>query len=410
VKTHVSRGRGLAAVLFAGVAAGACLSGGSASATSFLQTNLVTDSQSYLASAGFSPALTEDRSLINPWGMDHTSTGAWFIAKTGDEGSKSGAASGSFYTGGGVKQQSVVIPQTAVGPMGKGAPTGATGVVYNPSTSQFVIADLDGRLSTLSFGATTSVQRATGPTPAMGPPHSVYTGVTTGTVGGATDIYAANNGTGGIDVYGPNFQPVSFGAGAFQAPAVAAGLAAFNVQNLRGDIWVTYAMPGPGSAGAPLGSGAVAEFTPTGKLIMSFTDALHMSSPWALAIAPSDFGAFSGDLLVGNFSHDDDPALQDAFINAYDPTTGAYVGALDDAKGNPILLPGLWQIEPGNNGDAGSSENLYFSAGIGDEQHGLFGFISSPVPEPASWAMMLMGLAGVGAAMRSSQRKSVAAA
>jgi uncharacterized protein (TIGR03118 family) len=375
-----------------------------------VQTNLVTDSQAYLASAGFSPAATQDPALINPWGMDHTSTGAWLIANNGDPGSSSGMASGLFYTGAGVKQSSVVIPQTAVGPMGAGAPTGATGVVYNPSTSQFVIADLDGHLSTLNFGSTTSVQAATGPTPAMGPPHSVYTGVAIGTVGGATDIYAANNGAGGIDVYGPNFQPVSFGAGAFQAPAAAAGLVAFNVQNLRGDIWVTYSIPGPPADAAPLGSGAVAEFTPTGQLIMSFTDPLHMSSPWALAIAPSSFGAFSCDLLVGNFSHDDDPALQDAFINAYNPATGAYVGTLDDAEGNPILLPGLWQIEPGNDGDAGSSENLYFSAGIGDEQHGLFGFISSPVPEPASWAMMLMGLACLGAAMRSSQRKSVVAA
>jgi uncharacterized protein (TIGR03118 family) len=396
--------------LFAGAAAAACLSAGSASAASFLQTNLVTDSQAYLASAGFSPALTEDRSLINPWGMDHTSTGAWFIANNGDPGSSSGKALGAFYTGAGVKQSSVVIPQAAVGPMGAGAPTGATGVVYNPSTSQFIIADLDGHLSTLNFGSTTSVQAVAGPTPAMGPPHSVYTGVTTGIVGGATDIYAANNGTGGIDVYGPDFQPVSFGAGAFQAPAVAAGLAAFNVQNLGGDIWVTYAMPGPGSEGAPLGSGAVAEFTPTGQLITSFTDVLHMASPWALAIAPSSFGAFSGDLLVGNFSHDDDPALQDAFINAYDPTTGAYVGTLDDAKGNPIQLPGLWQIETGNNGDAGSSDNLYFAAGIGDEQHGLFGYLSSGVPEPMTWATMLMGFAGLGAAMRSARHKTLSAA
>jgi uncharacterized protein (TIGR03118 family) len=406
MKPKLPRGRASMAVFLASAAGiGALFSAGAAGAASFLQTNLVTDSQAYLASAGFSPAATQDPSLINPWGMDHTATGAWFIANTGDEGSSSGKASGAFYTGAGVKQSSAVIPQTAVGPMGAGAPTGATGVVYNPSTSQFVIANLDGHLSTLNFGSTVAVQTAIGPTPAMGPPHSIYTGVTIGTVGGATDIYAANNATGGIDVYGPNFQPVSFGAGAFQAPAVAAGLAAYDVQNLGGDIWVTYAIPGPASAGAPLGSGAVAEFTSTGQLIKAFSDPLHMSSPWALAIAPTGFGAFSGDLLVGNFSHDDDPALQDAFINAYNPTTGAYVGTLDDAKGNPILLPGLWQIDPGNNGDAGSSANLYFSAGIGDEQHGLFGFISSGVPEPATWGMMIAGFGGIGLSARRRRRR-----
>jgi uncharacterized protein (TIGR03118 family) len=169
-------------------------------------------------------------------------------------------------------------------------------------------------------------------------------------------------------------------------------------------------LPGPGSDGAPLGSGVVAEFAPDGTLITAFSDPLHMASPWALAIAPSDFGAYSGDLLVGNFSHDDDPTLQDAFINAYDPTTGAYLGTLDDASGQPLLLPGLWQIEAGNGGDAGSTGDLYFAAGIGDEAHGLFGFISSAVPEPSSWALMTAGVGAVGWALRRARRKSYAVA
>ena len=336
--------------------------------------------------------------------MDHTPTGAWFIANTGDEGSSSGKAIGAFYTGSGVKQSSAVIPQTAVGAMGAGAPTGVTGVVYDPATSQFVIADLDGHISTLNFGATTAVERATGPSPTMGPPHSIYTGVAIGTVSGSTYIYAANNGTGDVDVYNSKFDPVSLGVAAFKAPAIAAGLAPYNVQNLGGDIWVTYAEPGPGSAAAPLGSGAVAEFTPSGALITSFNDPSHMSSPWALAIAPSSFGEFSGDLLVGNFSHDDDPALQDAFINAYNPSTGAYVGTLDGENGEPIQLPGLWQIEAGNDGDAGSSANLYFTAGIGDEEHGLFGELSA-VPEPATWAMIILGMAAIGYAVRRDRRR-----
>jgi uncharacterized protein (TIGR03118 family) len=395
--------------LLAGVAGlAASLSAASAQAGAFTETNLVTDSQSYLASAGFSAAATEDPALINPWGMDHTPYGGWFIADTGDQGSSTGHSIGEFYTGSGVKQSSATIPQTAVGPMGAGAPTGPTGVVYNPSTAQFVISDLDGHLSTLNFGAASSVEVATGPTPAAGPPHSIYTGVAIGTLAGTTYVYGANNATGGIDVYNPSFKLVSLGAGAFQAPALAAGLAAFNVQNLNGNIWVTYALPGPGSDSAPIGSGAVAEFTTSGQLITSFTDPLHMASPWALAIAPSGFGAYGGDLLVGNFSHDDDPSLQDATISAYNPVTGAYVGTLDDAKGNAIQLPGLWQIEAGNNGDAGSSSDLYFAAGIGDEQHGLFGYLSSGVPEPATWGMMLLGFGGMGAAMRSARRKQAA--
>ena len=405
---HSPRDQTLVATLLAG--AGACallLSAGAASATSFVQTNLVTDSQSFLTSAGYSAAVTQDPTLINPWGMDHTSTGAWFIANTGDQGSSSGKAVGSFYTGSGVRQSTVTIPQTAVGPMGAGAPTGATGVVFDPATGQFVVSDLDGHLSTLNFGASTTKQVATGPTPQFGPPHSIYTGVAVGSSGGTTYIYGANNGTGAIDVYGPGFKPANLGANAFQAPAVAAGLAPYNVQNIGGNIWVTYATPGPGSANAPLGSGAVAEFTSAGKLITSFTDPKHMSSPWALTLAPTSFGSFAGDLLVGNFSHDDNPSLQDATINAYSPTTGAYLGTLDGSNGVALQLPGLWQIETGNDGDAGSSNNLYFSAGIGDEQHGLFGYLTSAVPEPATWTMMLLGVAAVGFAMRSQRRQAL---
>jgi uncharacterized protein (TIGR03118 family) len=267
---------------------------------------------------------------------------------------------------------------------------------------------LDGHISTLTFGATSTVQAATGPVPGMGPPHSIYTGVAVGTVGGQTYVYGANNGTGAIDVYGPGFSSVSLGAGAFQAPASAAGLAPFNVQNIGGNLWVTYAQPGPGSASAPLGSGVVAEFKPDGTLITSFSDPNHMSSPWALALAPSTFGQFAGDLLVGNFSHDDDPALQDATINAYNPVTGAYVGTLDGADGKAIQLPGLWQIEAGNGGAAGSVDDLYFAAGIGDENHGLFGYIAS-VPEPSTWAMLVLGFGAVGVALRESRRRKVLA-
>jgi uncharacterized protein (TIGR03118 family) len=258
--TRLIHGSALAR-LFAGAAGlGLLAQAGAAGATSFTQTNLVTDSQSYLASAGYSAAATQNTGFINPWGMDHTSSGAWFIAVTGDEGSPSGQASGVFYTGAGVEQSSVVIPQTAVGPMGTGAPTGATGLVFNPSTSQFIIADLDGHLSTLNFGATSSVQVATGPTPSAGPPHSIYTGVAIGNVGGQTYVYAANNGTGAVDVYGPNFKPAALGAGAFAAPAIAAGLAPFNIQNLNGDIWVTYATARRRAA-ATIAPEAAARFT-----------------------------------------------------------------------------------------------------------------------------------------------------
>lgn len=365
------------------------LEGGSGSTTTFHETNLVSDLDSAgLQALGFSPAAYQDPTLINPWGMDHTANGDWLIVDNGDAASGSGVSAGGFYTGSGVKHGDVTIPQTAVGPMGAGAPVGATGVVYDPSTGQFIIGDLDGHISTLNLGASSSVEQITGPTPAFGPPHSVYTGVAVGQIGGQTYIYGANDGTGAVDVYGPDLKPATLAPGAFATPAAAteAGLVPFNVQNLDGHIWVTYAIPGPGADDASLGQGLVAEFTPEGQLITAFGDPLHMASPWAMTIAPADFGVFAGDLLVGNFSHDDAGQAQDAFINAYNPTTGAYEGTLSDASGNPILLPGLWQIEAGNGAAAGSSGNLYFAAGIGDEAHGLFGYLSPNVQAPAAWS------------------------
>ena len=161
---------------------------------------------------------------------------------------------------------------------------------------------------------------------------------------------------------------------------------------------MTYAIPGPASAEAGLGSGAVAEFNADGTLVKDFASGGELSSPWALALAPSSFGAYGGDLLVGNFSHDDG-GQTDAFINIFNPTSGSYLGTLNGANGKPILLPGLWEIEAGDGGVDGSSSNLYFTAGIGDEQHGLFGSISA-APEPGTWALMFGGIGMIGGMLR----------
>jgi uncharacterized protein (TIGR03118 family) len=382
-------GHGLATALEAGAPGLTQLETGSSSTTSFSEVNLVSDLDAAgLQALGFAPALYQDPALINPWGMNLSATGDWLIVDNGDAGSSSGFSAGGYYSGSGVKHGNVWIPQTAVGDMGAGAPVGATGVAYDPATNQFIIGNLDGHLSTLDAGASTSVEQITGPTPEFGPPHSVYTGVAVGQIDGQTYIYAANDGTGAVDVYGPNLQPATLPSGAFAAPAAAAaqGLVPFNVQTLDGHVWVTYAIPGPGADDAPLGVGMVAEFTTEGQLVTAFGDPQHMASPWAMAIAPADFGAYAGDLLVGNFSHDAPGQAQDAFIDAYDPATGAYKGTLSDASGNPILLPGLWQIEAGNNAAAGSAGNLYFVAGIGDEAHGLFGYLSPNLTAPSAWS------------------------
>lgn len=90
-----------------------------------------------------------------------------------------------------------------------------------------------------------------------------------------------------------------------------------------------------------------------------------LDSPWGLALAPSTFGDFAGDLLVGNFG--------DGTINAFDPTTGALLGSLRDLANNPIVNPGLLGLTFGNGCNGGDPNALYFTAGGADENVGVLG-------------------------------------
>jgi len=149
----------------------------------------------------------------------------------------------------------------------------------------------------------------------------------------------------------------------------------FNVWVLGQKVYVTYALLGPDGVSdvAGRGNGVVDVYDFSGNLLQSFIDP-SMNSPWGLAIAPEFFGDFSFALLVGNFG--------DGRINAFDTVTGAYMGALADATGKPIVLEGLWGLQFGNGRSGGEAKTLYFTAGISGgakkEAHGLFGGITTP--------------------------------
>jgi uncharacterized protein (TIGR03118 family) len=70
-------------------------------------------------------------------------------------------------------------------------------------------------------------------------------------------------------------------------------------------------------------------------------------------------------LLVGNFG--------DGRINVVDPSTGDFLGQLRDRDNRAITIDGLWGLAFGNNANAGPANTLFFTAGIDDEAHGLFG-------------------------------------
>jgi uncharacterized protein (TIGR03118 family) len=361
----------------------------------YQQTNLVTDSQAALAAGGYSPAAHVDPNLINPWGMDRSPTGQWWVSNTG-------TATSTLYNGAGVAAPLVVTtPQN-----GGGGPAGPTGQVYNGGSgfalasggpARFIISNLDGSISAWNGAqGSTAVQVVPGRT---GGNLAAYTGLAIGSTGGQSYLYAANNITGGIDVFDQSFAHANLGPNAFVDPNGTGGLAAFNAQNLGGNIFVTYAVGGPPSADAPLGSGFVDEFGADGTFMRRFAQGGDLASPWGLALAPGDFGVFSNDILIGNFTHGDY-----GYISAY-AQDGTFQGLLSD-QGTPIAIDGLWALEFGNDAGAGPHNALYFAAGIGAEAHGLFGEISS-VPEPTSWALMILGFGFAGAQLRAKRRRTL---
>ena len=110
-------------------------------------------------------------------------------------------------------------------------------------------------------------------------------------------------------------------------------------------------------------------FDLNGNLLQHLISGGTLNSPWGVAIAPANFGAFANDLLVGNF--------EDGLINAFDPATGNFLGSLQDPNGNNIRISGLWALIVGNGGNGGDPNAVYFAAGIGGEQHGLLGSIQA---------------------------------
>jgi uncharacterized protein (TIGR03118 family) len=347
--------------------------------TLFGVTNLVTDDP--MANS----AQITDPDLANGWGMSYTPSSPFWVSdnRTGLSTLYSVDPSTSATSKVGL---TVTIPGPA---SATGTPTGQ---VYNPVSTAFdgnlfLFASEDGTISGWrgALGTTAEVLQT-------GVSDNVYKGLTLATTGQNTYLYAANFRTGAIDVLkgtpgAPNL------TGRFVDPNLPAGYAPFNIANLGGSLYVSYAVQDmakhdevPGA-----GNGIVDVFDLQGNLIQRLATKGVLDAPWGLAIAPSSFGEFAGDLLVGNFG--------DGRINVFDPSDGTPAGPLKDSLGNPIDIDGLWALGPGNGTNAGSTSSIYFTAGPGREAHGLFGAIRA-VPEPGSGVLALAGLFSMALARR----------
>jgi uncharacterized protein (TIGR03118 family) len=356
----------------------------------YVQTNLISD--------GSVSAVLTDTNLVNPWGVSFSNTSPFWVSNQGTNTSTLYSVNSAGVVT--INALVVAIPTFGSGPQG---PTGqvqnsTTAFPVNGTPASFIFANLNGTISAWNGSAGTVAQiKAT-------TPGTVYTGLALGA--NAPFLYAATGAGGGrIDVFNGSFAPVNLGANAFKDPAVPAGLVPFNVQNIGGQIYVTYAPAARADQiSAPEGVGAVAIFDQNGNLVKTLIVDSKLASPWGIALAPPGFGEFGGDLLVGNFS------FVASEINAFDPTTGAFLGTLRDPNGNPVggaPGSGLWALAFGIGGSNGSPNTLFFTNGLAGETHGLFGAINpaTPVPEPGTASLCLLGGLGL-IALRWRRRKA----
>jgi uncharacterized protein (TIGR03118 family) len=258
------------------------------------------------------------------------------------------------------------------------SPAAPTGIVWNassafqipgtsnpPITASFIFATEDGTFSAWASGLTPpDAAVLAADNSASG---AVYKGLVFGTNPSGVFLFATNFREGTVDVFDHTYHLVTTDGG-FKDPLIPAGFAPFGIQNLDGDLFVTYAKQNAAKHDdvAGRGNGFVDVFDTEGHLLRRLAARGQLNSPWGVARASYAFGRFSGDVLIGNFG--------DGKINAFD-SDGDFRGTLKGPDSKPIIIDGLWTLTLGG-GRNSSSDTLYFTAGPNGETDGLFGTIT----------------------------------
>jgi uncharacterized protein (TIGR03118 family) len=312
----------------------------------YTSVNLVADT------AGYSSSHT-DTNLANPWGMAISTKGSIWISCNH-------------------KGNTVVYDSTGnqlIAPVGiplHGIANGSSpsGVAYNSTTSfqiggspaKFIYCTEDGIIAAWAKGDTTVTMAD------RSGANTVYKGIAIANDGTANYLYATDFFNDHIDVYNSSFQLDN--GHTLSDPTIPSGFAPFNIRNIGGKLFVTYAKQRPPDNHddeSGTGNGFIDVFSPSGTLIKRFATQGALNSPWGIAQAPASFGQGAGAILVANFG--------DGTTLIFD-STGNYKGPLED-QGVPLFIDGIWDIAflPSQ------TPVLYFTAGPQDETYGLFGYI-----------------------------------
>ena len=351
----------------------------------YKQTNLVSNVQ------GMAPVL--DPNLKNPWGLTRSSGSPWWVGNNN-------SGTSTLYDGSGNPQNFfpnpadpknpkdlvnfITVPAAPKTSPSVGTPTG---VVFNSSPTDFLVAGPgthaafifvteDGTISGWNPGVnvTNAILKVDNSDKGSSD-GAVYKGATSGEIDGKRFLYVTNFRSAKVEVYDTNFKQVHLGNthhddDAFDADEIPRGFAPFNVQNIGGTLFVTYAKQ-DAARHDPVGGdglGFVELFTPAGKHIGHLEQGDWFNAPWGVVWTTRDFGEFSNAILVGNF--------RSGWIAAFNGFTHKFIGFLRNKDNSLVTIDGLWSLTFGNDATAGPANTLFFTAGINNENDGLFGTLT----------------------------------
>ena len=311
-------------------------------------------------------AVTTDPDLKNPWGIAFSPTSPFWVADNG-------TGVSTLYN---TNAQKLALTVTIPPPMGSTDTATPTGIVFNGSSdfvvssggnsgpAVFIFATEDGTISGWNPNVNATAAILAVDNSSSG---AVYKGLALASSRFGNFLYATDFRNNAVRVFDRQYHLVN----SFTDSSLPPGFAPFGITNIQGQLYVSFALrepPDNDDDQAGPGNGFVDVFSTSGQLLRRFASQGVLNSPWGMVYAQG-FGPFSNALLVGNFG--------DGTINAFDFTTGDFLGKLYNTQGQPIVIDGLWALTFGNGGQGGHSGVLYFTAGPNDEEDGLFGDLQS---------------------------------